>query len=206
MVGKCSRTIDFCLWVTVEDHHLVPALADRVFSLGHQGQIIAVSDGPVNADIIKAAGCKVIVNPKQIKSEGSEIIHRNYSQLLENSKAEGFIQIDPDSAVWWMPPIPDCDWAGQLINHKECIATWGCGAYHSRRLLSSLIASPITETLHYEKGPSCDLTMAKALNAQGFYPQRWMAAADDRRYCIDLGFSPRPTHSTGRWAITHPHR
>lgn len=201
MDGSVSKTFDFCFWVTKFDQHLVPALASKIFEVGHKGKIIAISDGPIDASAIESLGVKVIVNAEQIKPEGSKIIKRNYSQLLKASAADGFIQVDPDSEVWWLPPIPSSDWAGALIGHT---ATWGCGTYFSRKLLEVLVSRPIadSETINYEKGPSRDLTIAKVLNDSGFYPEVWRGP--DGKRCVELSFEYHPSYATGKWAITHP--
>jgi hypothetical protein len=202
--GSSCKTFDFCLWITNSDQHLVPALAAQIFATGHSGAIVAVSDGPVDVAPLKKAGVKIIVNQEKIKPFGSKIIERNYSQLLSQSDADGFIQVDPDSAVWWLPPIPKSDWAGALIQRPDCTATWGCGTYYSRRLLEFLVSRPIadSETISYEKGPSRDLTMAAILNAGGFKPEVWLGPGGRR--CVDLSFKSHPSHRSGRWAITHP--
>lgn len=204
MVGNKSRIFDFCLWVTDCDQQLVPPLAKQIFGSGHQGAIIAISDGPVDLSPLKAAGVDVISNDQKIKPLGPKILERNYSQLLAHSTADGFIQVDPDSAVWWLPPIPASDWAGAIIKRSDCIATWGCGTYYSRRLLEVLLSQPIADmaAINYEKGPSRDLMLATALNAAGFFPERWVGPNGHR--CVELSFEYLPAYETGKWAITHP--
>lgn len=193
------------LWVTNNDALLADYTVKKVKYYHPEDEVIVITDGSFNVADKLSEGYKVINTnfPKWLKN-GDNFLHNRYKILLENSNAELFIKIDPDSVIHKRINIPEkSDWFGQVYKDNTMYATWGCGMGLRRHVIEKLINTPLQNTDYRYESVSGEIILSED-STLGYYlsvvnnyvPEVWK----DVKLCR----ISTPCCLSGKWSITHP--
>lgn len=203
--------IAFFFRVCAKDAYNAPEMVKSILAAYAPVEVLAVTDGPIPKEYreaLRVLGVKVVSQRNHLKRPGycEKFLEFGYKSILSLSKAERFIQVDPDSRIHRKAHIPEGDWVGQVfwnVNYR-ILSTVGAGDIFSRKLLEDLIQILPTEStdFRYEKGVSDDTCMGYHLAKLGYSPTPWVNP--DGWPEVNLLSEWSPTLSSSGCAITHP--